>query len=126
MAQCTATGGLLVTLSEVQVENFFADHLRREGWAVETKNADFIDIRATRGDEVLVAEVKGHTKSAGAALDIGYGQLLRRMDLELQHRYALVVPSSLEWHAQRVRPAVRALFRIELFLVDTDGAVQKA
>lgn len=112
-----------MTLSETEVEAFFAEHLRREGWTVQTNNLDFIDIRATRGREMLIAEVKGHTKSVGAALDIGYGQLLRRMGLG-EHRYALVVPSSLERLAQRVGPDVRARFGIELYLVDIDGSVR--
>lgn len=114
-------------LCESEIEASFADYLRAEGWTVQTMNSDFIDVRATRGLEVLIAEVKGHTRSPGVALDIGYGQLLRRMNLdEPRQRYALVVPSSLEKQANRVPPEVRALLGIELYFVDTGGAVTPA
>lgn len=111
-------------LTEASVQEAFAASLRREGWEVSTSNADFIDLLATRGDEVLVAEIKGHTKSAGAALDIGYGQLLRRIDFDRgKRRYALVVPASLRRQVERARPDVRARLEIEVHVVDEHGAV---
>lgn len=113
-----------MTMTEAMVEKIFGEHLRRDGWQVEFANSDYIDIRATRGDDVLIAEVKGHTKSAGAALDIGYGQLLRRMDFDQNdHRYVLVVPSTLQWHAERVLAATRKRLGIEVFIVSEGGEV---
>lgn len=114
-------------LSESEVEACFAGYLREAGWMVQTMNSDFVDVRATRGQETLLAEVKGHTKSPEVALDIGYGQLLRRMNVgEPQQRYALVVPISLEKHANRVPRGVRARLGIELYFVDAEGAVTPA
>lgn len=114
-------------LTEVETEAAFAEHLRSEGWAVSVLNPGYIDIVATRGTTTLIAEVKGHTKSAGAAIDIGYGQLLRRM-AEIddgRHRYALVVPVTLRALADRVPEAVRRRLGIELWVVAEDGKVEQ-
>ena len=75
----------------------------------------------------LIAEVKGHTSDAGVAVDIGYGQLLRRM-AEIdggQHRYALVVPATLRTLAERVPEAARRRLGIELWLVGEDGQIEQ-
>jgi hypothetical protein len=112
-------------LTETQTEAAFADYLTRDGWTVSITNADFIDVVATKGTTTLIAEVKGHTKSAGAAVDIGYGQLLRRMaDIDGGlHRYALVVPATLRKHAERVPEAARRRLGIELWVVAEDGGM---
>jgi len=114
-----------VPLTELEVETAFAAHLAADGWMITTLNSDFTDLIAMRGEEVLIAEVKGHTKSAGAAIDIGYGQILRRMNSSgSPRRYALVVPDSLRFHASRVDAAVRERIGIEVFLVDESGNVE--
>jgi len=119
--------GHATPLTENDAEAAFVAYLTAQGWAVSTTNADFTDIVAARDDEILVAEVKRHTKSAGAAIDIGYGQLLRRIDLSASNRrHALVVPASLRWHAERVPTTVRERLGIELFLVDENWAVTQA
>lgn len=80
-----------MSLTELEVEAVFMAYLVERGWSVTTTTEDFTDLIAKRGTELLIAEVKGHTKSAGAAVDIGYGQLLRRMTPERDHgEYALV------------------------------------
>lgn len=105
--------------TEKQVEVAFVAYLVDNGWAVTTVNDDHSDLIAKRGSEVLIAELKGHTKSAGTAVDIGYGQLLRRMNPDHKTSlYALVVPETLRWHVERVRADVRSSMGITLFLVD--------
>jgi predicted RNA methylase len=110
--------------TEKQVEVAFVAYLVEGGWEVTTLNDEHSDLIAKRGAEVLVAELKGHTKSAGTAMDIGYGQLLRRMnpDHKAWH-YALVVPETLRWHVERVRADVRASVGITVFLVDQNDQV---
>ena len=113
-------------LTEAQVEELFAAHLTAQGWEVRLLKEDFIDLYAVRGDQTLIAEIKGHTKSPGAAMDIGYGQLLRRMKSDHdRHTYAIVAPKTLEFHAERVECAVRRTLGIDLYLIDEDGAVEK-
>lgn len=114
----------MVLLTEAVVEASVVSYLLERGWDVTTDNDDFTDVVARRGTEKLLVEVKGHTKSAGAAVDIGYGQLLRRMDpLQATARYVLALPDSLRWHAERVPETVRRRVGIELFLVAEDGEV---
>lgn len=113
-------------MTEHEVLMAFVAYLMERGWDVTTDNDDFTDLKARRGAEVLIAEVKGHTKSAGTAIDIGYGQLLRRMNPELDApRYVLVVPDSLAMLVGRVHGEVRAKVGIEVFLVGEDGAVRE-
>ena len=91
-------------ISEKQVEEIFAAYLRADGWDVSLTNRDSADLLATRGTEVIVAELKGHTSSPGLDVDTGYGQLLRRIDPQKTGvRYALVVPVSLRFHVTRGR-----------------------
>lgn len=113
-------------LTEHEVERAFVAYLVERGWDVTTVNDDFTDLIAKRGAELLIAELKGHTKSAGTAIDIGYGQLLRRMNPDLEAaRYALVVPESLAMLVSRVHPAVRRQVQIEVFAVAENGAVRE-
>jgi hypothetical protein len=125
--QHTSPEELKMLLAESQTEEAFAACLRRDGWAVSVLNPGYIDIVATKGTTTLIAEVKGHTKSAGAAVDIGYGQLLRRM-AEIDgglYRYALVVPATLRTLAERVPEAARRRLGIELWVVAQDGKVEQ-
>jgi hypothetical protein len=59
---------------EAEVQAAFVKYLEELGWVVETQNDDHTDVIAWRGAEVLVAEVKGTTKSPGldenAAFDV--------------------------------------------------------
>lgn len=113
-------------LTESQVEAAFIAYLQERGWAVTTTNVDYTDLIATRGAELLLAELKGHTKSPETAIDIGYGQLLRRIKADDESaRYALVVPETLMWHVERVNAAVRARIGIEVFLIDDLGVVRQ-
>ncbi len=45
-------------------------------------------------------------------------------DAEEMTRYALVVPGTMLSAAERVRPAVRRILDIDLYVVDEDGAVR--
>jgi Holliday junction resolvase len=111
-------------LTEAQVEAAVVNYLLERGWDVTTESDDFADVVARRGTETLVVEAKGHTKSAGAAIDIAYGQLLRRMKSDHEAaRYVIAVPETLRWHAERVPVSVRRRIGIELFLVAEDGSV---
>lgn len=115
-----------MALTELEVEGAFLAYLGDRGWAVTVENDDFTDLIAKRGAELLIAEVKGHTKSAGTAVDIGYGQLLRRMTPERAHaEYALVVPETLVWHVERVHAETRNRCGINVYLVNDLGSVRK-
>lgn len=109
---------------EERVTDAFRRWLLAEGWTPVTPTDEWTDIEATRGEERLVGEVKGQNKEKGAAVDIAYGQILRRMtDNSQAIRYALVVPTSLVWHAERVPAHVRGLLRIDLYEVTNDNQV---
>jgi hypothetical protein len=64
---------------EPAVQPAFVRYLIERGWEVTTDNADHTDVIARRGDELLLAEVKGMTSSTGLDVDTAYGQLLRRV-----------------------------------------------
>jgi hypothetical protein len=84
------------------------------------------DIEAVRGSDRLIGEAKGRTKEPGTDLDIAYGQLLRRMTASAPGtRYAIVVPTSAVWHAQRVPAAIRDLLGVEVYAVSEDDEVQR-
>lgn len=106
------------------------EHLRERGWDVWAEKDDHADVRARRGTEHLIAEVKGRTSSAGTDLDTCYGQLLRRMDRsgvddDADVRYAIVVPESLVRAAQRVPAGVRDLLDIDIWTVSDSEGVQQ-
>jgi hypothetical protein len=110
---------------EAEVQDAFARHLLERGWEVKTDNDDHTDVIAQRGDEVLIAEIKGTTTSPGLDVDTAYGQLLRRMrDRPETVRYALVVPESAQRFAVRVSDEVRRRFGIDVWTVDEAGNVQ--
>jgi hypothetical protein len=109
---------------EVRVVAAFCDYLRACRWAVTTE-VDHCDVRAERDGAVMFAEAKGRTTARGLDIDTAYGQLLRRMPAEDESatRYALVVPADALWHAERVGRRVRRLLRIDVYSVDSGGAV---
>lgn len=111
---------------EARVVAAFCDWLRAEGWEhVETEVAH-CDVVARRGPTTLYAEAKGWTSSPGGDVDELYGQLLRRMlEGDDPHtRFAVVVPTAVEWHALRVPARVRELLRVDVFVVDDAGGVR--
>jgi len=110
---------------EAAVTAAFCAWLADAGWSVETE-VDWVDVVARRGDEVLVAEVKGVTSSPGLDVDTMYGQILRRMDLDSGARYAVVVPQRASSAALRVGAGVRNVLRLTIFTVDEDGNVIEA
>ncbi|MGH3522157.1 MAG: hypothetical protein ACRDU4_04845 [Mycobacterium sp.] len=73
-------------------------------------------------------EAKGRTSAPGLDVDTAYGQLLRRMPEEDEPatRYAIVVPTEALTAADRVARRVRRLLRIDLYAVDSGGAVTLA
>jgi hypothetical protein len=78
-------------------------------------------------DNTLLAEAKGSTSSAGLDVDTAYGQLLRRMTPGAdEQRYALVVPVSARRAAERVPPEIRAVLKVDLYVVADDGSVEIA
>ena len=105
----------------------FRYRLEQDGWTVTVsrRGHNDPDIDARRGSERLIAEVKGRSlKDRGTALDIAYGQLLRRMrDDCARARFAIVVPRHAMKVAERVSASVRARLGIEVFVVDDDGHV---
>jgi hypothetical protein len=110
---------------EAEVQAAFVEYLNERGWKVTTNNADYTDVIARRGDELLLAEVKGTTTAAGLDVDTAYGQLLRRMRERPETvRYALVVPESARTAALRVSDEVRRLLGIDVWVVDEGGNVE--
>lgn len=112
--------------TEHRVTEAFRDWLVLQGWTPVIPADPHTDVEATRGAERLIGEVKGHTSAPGTDLDIAYGQLLRRMTSpDPATRYAVVVPTSVATHAERVPAAVRRLLRIDLYIVSEDGGVEQ-
>ena len=112
---------------EDRVVAAFCAHLRAGGWDVAT-NVDWVDVVARRGDATIYAEVKGRAgPDTGTALDILYGQLLRRMEHEDAPgvRYAVVVPDVAVTSAQRVPAWVRDRLHVDLYAVTEDDQVQQ-
>lgn len=110
---------------EQRVVDAFCSYLRAEGWDVET-GVEWVDAVGRRGEETIYAEVKGRAgPDTGTALDILYGQLLRRMEAEKVPgvRYAVVVPDDAITKAQRVPAWVRDRLRVDLYAVSVDGGV---
>lgn len=113
-------------MMEAAVQLAFVKYLIERGWEVTTDNADYTDVIAGRGDELLLAEVKGTTTAAGLDVDTAYGQLLRRMRERPETvRYALVVPESTRRAALRVTDEVRRMLGIDVWVVDEAGNVQR-
>ena len=111
-------------MTEDEVQAVLVAHLLERGWDVATANSDFTDVIARRGAELIVAEVKGHTSAVGTDVDIGYGQLLRRMtDANADAKFVLAVPESLRTAAARVPSRVRRAVGIEVWLVPDVGPV---
>lgn len=109
---------------ESEVVAVFAAWLSSQGWSVRTE-VDFADVAAERDGVTLLAEAKGTTSSPGLDVDTGYGQLLRRISPgEGARLYALVVPASARKAAERVRREVRAMLKINVYVVATDGTVE--
>ncbi|MEE6295342.1 hypothetical protein [Georgenia wangjunii] len=109
---------------ERRVVDAFCQHLVDRGWHVR-REVDFCDVVARRGSELLYAEAKGRTSALGLDVDTLFGQLLRRMPIaeDTSARFAVVVPTSARTAALRVPEAVRALLRIDVYVVDDEGAV---
>lgn len=75
--------------SETQVVEAFTAWLTNHGWTCTelVGYGDLPDIIARHPDgRQLIVEAKGVTRSAGTNLDIGYGQLLRRISRYLGFR----------------------------------------
>jgi hypothetical protein len=114
---------------EARVKAAFEYWLRADGWTMtllpEHGNHPDIDAHHVSHGR-LVAEVKGNVApDNGTSLDIGYGQLLRRMGAGSSVRYALVVPDAALAAALRVPADVRARLGIEVHAVDQDGTVRR-
>ena len=113
--------------SEDHVTRAFAEWLIAQGWTVSHARAgyddpDLVAVHSSAG--MLIAEVKGDLgDDNGTSLDIGYGQLLRRMREAPGARYALVVATKALKAALRVPEHVRARLGVEIFVVDLDGHV---
>lgn len=120
----TDTGGR-VGSDEARVVAAFRHWLISHGWMPVRPTDPHTDIEAIRGSERLICEAKGRTKEPGTDLDIAYGQLLRRMTLSApETQYAIVVPTSTVWHAQRVPAAIRDLLGVEVYAVSEDNEVR--
>lgn len=113
--------------SEATVVEVFSAWLGEQGWtcAELPSYGDFPDIDARHPDgRHLVVEAKGFTRDAGVNLDVGYGQLLRRMTGDPATTYALVVAATVVRFAQRVPSEVRSRLGIALYTVDFNGQVE--
>lgn len=113
-------------LTEAQVEDAFCTFLQAQGWQTSVRNPGYIDVIATRGEETLIAEAKGHTKASETAVDILYGQVLRRMrPSSTPVRYAIVVPHTLRDKVCRVHATTWARLGLEVYVVNGDLSVEK-
>lgn len=113
--------------SQATVIEVFSNWLAEQGWEREKlpPRGDYPAIDARHPDgRRLVVEAKGFSRDAGADLDSGYGQLLRRMKGEPDTAYALVVAKTVVRFAQRVPPAVRSGLGISVYTVDANGKVE--
>lgn len=109
---------------EERVVVAFVTWLEADGWTVE-REAAFCDVVARRGGETLYAEAKGRTAAIGLDVDTLYGQLLRRMPLDVPGaRFGVVVPSEARSAALRVPGSVRRLLGISVYVVDEAGGVE--
>ena len=111
-------------MREAEVQAAFVAHLLERGWDPTVNGPDHVDVRARRGAELLVAEVKGDTGSPGTDVDTLVGQLLRRIDPEVGERYVLVVTERLLVRVQRIDGRVLARLGIEVVVVDDLGGVR--
>lgn len=111
-------------MREAEVQAAFVAHLLERGWDPTVDGADHVDVRARRGAELLVAEVKGDTGSPGTDVDTLVGQLLRRIDPEVDERYVLVVTERLLAKVQRIDDRVLERLGIEVAVVDDLGGVR--
>lgn len=112
--------------SEAVVVEVFSSWLVAQGWeCVEhPRYGDHPDIVARHPDgRRLVVEAKGFSRDSGANVDVGYGEILRRMKGEPDTLYALVVAESIVRFAQRVPSEVRGRLGIALYTVDAKGQV---
>lgn len=111
---------------EERVVKAFTTWLESNGWTVRHK-VNFIDVVAERGDERFYAEAKGRTMAMDLDTDTAYGQLLRRMppDEVGEARFGIVVPVEAKALALRVPERVRQALRIDVYVVDELGNVQK-
>lgn len=101
----------------------YVSWLERNGWAV-SREVDFADVYAERGQDKLYAEAKGRTAAIGLDVDTLYGQLLRRMtDPGSAARYAVVVPTGALKAAVRVPDWVRERLHVDVVEVDDVGDV---
>ena len=110
---------------EARVVDAFCAALERDGWSV-TREAEFVDVVATKEGSTIYAEAKGRTTSPGLDVDTMYGQLLRRMGDEPRprSRYAVVVPDTALAAAKRVPTWVRNRLAIDVYAVHEDGWVE--
>ena len=89
-----------------------------------SREVEFADVYAKRGEQRLYAEAKGRTAAIGLDVDTLYGQLLRRMtDPPTQARYVVVVPTVAVSAALRVPGWVRERLHIDVCEVDDAGMV---
>ena len=110
---------------EQRVVDAFCAWLEADGWAV-TREAEYVDVVATKDGTTIYAEAKGRTTSPGLDVDTMYGQLLRRMgdDPRPRARYAVVVPDTALKAAKRVPTWVRSRLAIDVYAVHEDGWVE--
>lgn len=115
-----------ITSDEERVIQAFCRWLAQEGWRDIEREVAYLDVKATKANEVLYAEAKGRTKDAGTDVDILYGQLLRRMPEETvgHARFAVVVPAEAIRATLRVNRRIRELLRIEIYEVSSNDLVQ--
>lgn len=113
---------------ETEVETTFCAWLARNGWTdiVRGSGTNYLDVAATKDGRKLLAEVKGLTKDTGTAVDIMFGQLLRRMDDPVA-MYAAVVPEGKVLTATlRVAGWVLTNLHVTIYAVAEDGTVREA
>ncbi len=110
------------SMKEHDVQAVLVSYLLERGWTPTIDNPDHVDIRATRGAETLIIEVKGTTSDPYTDTDTLLGQILRRMG-DPAARYGIALPETMRAQAGRLPSRVRHLLDLTVYLIDDLGRV---
>lgn len=95
-------------MREHDVQAVLVSYLLERGWSPTIDNPDHVDVRATRGAETLIIEVKGNTSDPYTDTDTLLGQILRRMG-DPAARYGIALPETMRTQVERVPDRVRQM-----------------
>lgn len=118
------TGASTGLITEDEVKSAVKSHLERDGWVVTVAwgREHGVDIRASRGSEMLLVEAKG--EAANPPQQVNYflgalGELIRRMS-SATATYGLALPDNKQYRGlvARLPPLARDRLDLAVFFVD--------